>query len=94
MNTPMNQPFSSPELVRLRAEHGELMRRGAVMALGASLGLSQWKLRTLLDGDEAPLKPHPITREGVRWYARELVFVEMGLIPRSEALPSSGRSQG
>lgn len=61
---------------QLRLQFPELMKRGQIMELGQSCGVSVHTLRKLLDGADATLQPVPLP--GRRYYRRDVVFVHLG----------------
>jgi hypothetical protein len=89
------------EFEKLRSRFTELLKRGEVIALAEEIGLTRWKIRTLLDGENPPLAPHPLpfarkkptkkkARAPVRFYQRDAVFLVLGI--KAEPAQLGGRT--
>jgi len=86
--------MTATDLQKLCLRYKEVMKRGVVIALALELGLTRWTIRTMLDGEDAVIKPLPMRgvkrmrkrrRNPPRWYARDHVFEVLGVVPSGRA---------
>ncbi len=70
----MNFPMNYYTIEQARREFTPLIKRGAVLALGAKFGFKERTMRLLIEGEDAPVKRHMILGKPSQYFKLEDVL--------------------